>query len=299
MDLMEDGNLMDKVNVLIQRDMEYYKKNQSILQEKLCLGVVGGRLDFPPSSSFAAIKLVNWWEEEYLAAFRKGSGFMKPVSDLILDDVAGGCGGIVKASNPEKFISAITKSSEQILTHLHVLTQEALDHADLSVLNGTIGAASLLKNCLWCYVSSKMNETDQLQTILKNYQEMCEALAERLLDLHCRLLSLYILQDAECLDWENEKPFFESERGSYILQMWWLYMKGTMDDLWETVPPKMAQRVFAGMLNETLTIFTVRYGQGELQIHSAQDLTLPKVANLVYRTLSEVALSPNLHLFHV
>lgn len=60
---------------------------------------------------------------------------------------------------------------------------------------------------------------------------MCEALAERLLDLHCRLLSLYILQDADCLDWENEKPFFESERGSYIIQMWWLYMQGRCDVL--------------------------------------------------------------------
>lgn len=55
---------------------------------------------------------------------------------------------------------------------------------------------------------------------------MCEALAERLLDLHCRLLSLYLLQDADCLDWENIKPFFESERGSYIIQMWWIYMQG-------------------------------------------------------------------------
>lgn len=25
MEVMEDGNLMDKVNILIQRDMEYYK----------------------------------------------------------------------------------------------------------------------------------------------------------------------------------------------------------------------------------------------------------------------------------
>lgn len=36
---------------------------------------------------------------------------------------------------------------------------------------------------------------------------------------------------------------------------------GTRQDLWDTVPPKMAQRVFAGMLNETLSIFTVRYTQ--------------------------------------
>lgn len=31
--------------------------------------------------------------------------------------------------------------------------------------------------------------------------------------------------------------------------------------MWDTVPPRMAQRIFAGMLNETLTILTVRYCQ--------------------------------------
>lgn len=88
---------------------------------------------------------------------------------------------------------------------------------------------------------------------------MTEALAERLLDLHVRLLSLYIIQDADCLHWEKEQPFFESERGSYTIQMWWLYMQGTKQDLWNSVPPNMAKRVLAGMLNETLTILTVRY----------------------------------------
>lgn len=118
-----------------------------------------------------------------------------------------------------------------VVDHLHVLTQEALDHADLTVLTGTIGAAALLKNCLWCYnktCNDKHNIVDQLQKAQKKYREMGEALAERLLDLHCRLLSLYILQDPESLDWENSKPFFESERGSYIIQMWWLYMQGNL-----------------------------------------------------------------------
>ena len=58
----------------------------------------------------------------------------------------------------------------------------------------------------------------------KQFSEMTEALAERLLDLHCRLLTLYIIQDADCLHWESQQPFFESERGSYTIQMWWLYM---------------------------------------------------------------------------
>ena len=61
---------------------------------------------------------------------------------------------------------------------------------------------------------------------LKEYQDMREALAERVLDLHCRLVSLYVLQDMDCLHWEDPQPFFESERGSFVVQMWWLYMQG-------------------------------------------------------------------------
>ncbi|XP_050514797.1 uncharacterized protein KIAA0825 homolog [Diabrotica virgifera virgifera] len=264
MEVMEDGNLMDKVNILIQRDMEYYDTNQSILQETICAGVIGGKLDFPRSASFASMKLVIWWEEEFVAAYKKSSEFLPKIkkADKQADDDSE---GIVKDSDPSKFVSLIAKSADQLLAHLHILTQEALDHADLTVLTGTIGASALLKNCLWFYIKiikeDKKCNIEEIQSSYKKYHEMCEALAERLLDLHCRLVSLYILQDAECLDWESEKPFFESERGSYIIQMWWLYMQGTKDDLWNTVPPKMAQRVFAGMLNESLTILTVRYTQ--------------------------------------
>ena len=55
---------------------------------------------------------------------------------------------------------------------------------------------------------------------------MAEAVAERLLDLHCRLISLYILNEADSLSWHSNKPFFERERCSYVIQMWWLYMQG-------------------------------------------------------------------------
>lgn len=38
--------------------------------------------------------------------------------------------------------------------HIHVLSQEALDHADLAVLTATIGASALIKNSLWVYLRS-------------------------------------------------------------------------------------------------------------------------------------------------
>lgn len=60
----------------------------------------------------------------------------------------------MKNSDPEKFVSLITKSADQFLEHLHCLSQESLDHADLSVLTATIGASALVKNCLWVYLQS-------------------------------------------------------------------------------------------------------------------------------------------------
>ncbi|XP_023018112.2 uncharacterized protein KIAA0825 isoform X1 [Leptinotarsa decemlineata] len=286
MEVMEDGNLMDKVNILIQRDMEYYKSKQSILQETICPGVIGGKLDFPRTASFASVKLVLWWEEEFRAAHKISSGFLHGDKKKEAEDsgASASCEGMVKDSDPSKFVSLISKSADEFLKHLHILTQEALDHADLSVLTGTIGAAALLKNCLWFYNRTTNNNSEnsgeELHRGYKRYNEMCEALAERLLDLHCRLLSLYILQDAECLDWENDKPFFESERGSYYIQMWWLYMKGTREDLWNTVPPKMAQRVFSGMLNESLTILTVRFTQS-VQSEARSQLLAVDISNLL------------------
>lgn len=68
--------------------------------------------------------------------------------------------------------------------------------------------------------------SEKINNCYKCYHEMAEAVAERLLDLHCRLISLYILNEADSLDWQSNKSFFEKERCSFVIQMWWLYMQG-------------------------------------------------------------------------
>lgn len=44
-----------------------------------------------------------------------------------------------------------------ISEHLHLLIQESLDHADLTVLTATLGAAALIRNSLWCYNQQAKN----------------------------------------------------------------------------------------------------------------------------------------------
>ncbi|KAM7356913.1 uncharacterized protein ACRADG_002479 isoform 1-T1 [Cochliomyia hominivorax] len=287
MEVMEEGNLMDRVPILLQRDLQYYQTHQRVLQERLCPGVVGGKLDFPRYASFAAIKMILWWEDEYFASYRKHSGLLHTEKELNEGDFSS---VVVKNSDPDKFVNLVTKSADLLLKHLHVLSQESLDHADLSVLTATIGAAALVRNCLNVYLQAATTKIcppkgdekgGALKISLKQYSQLSEALAERLLDLHCRLLLLYIVQDADALHWEDNEPFFESERGSYCIQMWWLYMYGTKDDLWNSVPPKMAQRIFGGMLNETLSVLTVRYSQITTSLARAQ-LHLCDICNLLF-----------------
>lgn len=74
---------------------------------------------------------------------------------------------------------------------------------------------------------------------------MAEAVAERLLDLHCRLISLYILNEADSLSWHSNKPFFERERCSYVIQMWWLYMQGKINILRAKARSRMYTKSFA------------------------------------------------------
>lgn len=44
---------------------------------------------------------------------------------------------------PAEFIKMTKETASQLLEHLHVLSQEALDHADLTVLTGTFHHISI------------------------------------------------------------------------------------------------------------------------------------------------------------
>ncbi|KAG8037169.1 hypothetical protein G9C98_004491 [Cotesia typhae] len=271
-EIMEDGNLVDRVRILLQRDMQYYQAMQTVLRESLCNRVSGGKLDFPRHASFAAVKIVKWWEAEFIIAFKYPSGLCISAQNNSSDPADE---QVIKKTKPSDFILLVVDTSEQLIEHLHTLIQESLDHADLAVLTATLGAAALIRNCLWCYNQQSKDKipkqiSEKLHLCYKSYQEMAEAVAEKLLDLHCRLISLYILNEADSLNWQSNKPFFERERSSFIIQMWWLYMQGTKTDLWNTVSPKMAQRIFAGMLNESLTIIVSRFIHGRPSLTRSQ-----------------------------
>lgn len=85
---------------------------QTVLREQLCVRVSGGKFDFPRHASFAAIKIVTWWEAEFMAAFNRPSGLSSASRDssILADD-----GGVVKKTQPSEFILLVVETSEQLL----------------------------------------------------------------------------------------------------------------------------------------------------------------------------------------
>ena len=88
---------------------------------------------------------------------------------------------------------------------------------------------------------------------------LVEALSEQIMEYHCNLVSTTVLHDPASLDWSNPKPFYEGEKVSHCIQMWWYFLQGLKADLWTTVPPKVAQKIFAGVFNDSLGILAIRY----------------------------------------
>lgn len=56
---------------------------------------------------------------------------------------------------PAELVTTVDSCCRQLMAHLHTLSQEALDHADLQVLTSTLGAAALVANALWVYNQNK------------------------------------------------------------------------------------------------------------------------------------------------
>lgn len=191
---------------------------QTVLRETVCSRVSGGKLDFPRHASFAAIKIVTWWEAEFSAAFRHPSGLS--TSSEGQGPTGGDEDNTIKKTPPSEFILLVIDTCEQLLgkratrwkwrmrtsqylfiigtngvlqwsllspyrtilsdgimissntnnffyvnfitaEHLHTLIQESLDHADLTVLTATLGAAALIRNCLWCYNQQSKDKIPQ------------------------------------------------------------------------------------------------------------------------------------------
>lgn len=91
---------------------------QTVLREPLCIRISGGKLDFPRHASFAAIKIVTWWEADFTTAFKRPSGLSSAengsATSVDSED------GAIKRIHPSDFILVVVDTAEQLLGMLCV-----------------------------------------------------------------------------------------------------------------------------------------------------------------------------------
>lgn len=85
---------------------------QTVLREPLCLRISGGKLDFPRHASFAAIKIVTWWEADFVAAFKRASGLSATENGASSVDSED---SVIKRIQPSDFILLVVDTAEQLL----------------------------------------------------------------------------------------------------------------------------------------------------------------------------------------
>nr|XP_057927899.1 uncharacterized protein KIAA0825 homolog isoform X2 [Doryrhamphus excisus] len=98
---------------------------------------------------------------------------------------------------------------------------------------------------------------------VQKYQETVEALKEQLTSYSVQVCLTCILQDAESHHWNDPKPFYEGERCSFSVQMWFYFLCGLRSDLWAVLPPQLAKDLLGQVLAETLQVLVQRYARAQ------------------------------------
>ncbi len=94
------------------------------------------------------------------------------------------------------------------------------------------------------------------------YSEVCrliDACSEQVLEYHCDLAATTVLHNARSNDWDSHRPFYEGDKVSHCVQHWWFFLQGLRGDLWKSLSPRAARRIFSGVVLDSLGILVTRY----------------------------------------
>nr|XP_019949157.1 PREDICTED: uncharacterized protein KIAA0825 homolog [Paralichthys olivaceus] len=98
---------------------------------------------------------------------------------------------------------------------------------------------------------------------IQKYQETVDALKNQLTSYCVQVCTLCILHDAESHNWADPKPFYEGERCSFSVQMWFYFLCGLRSDLWAVLLPELAKDVLGQVLSDTLLTLVQRYTKAQ------------------------------------
>ncbi|XP_030593401.1 uncharacterized protein KIAA0825 homolog [Archocentrus centrarchus] len=117
---------------------------------------------------------------------------------------------------------------------------------------------------------------------VQKYKDTVEAMREQLISYCVQVCYTCILQDAESHHWADPKPFYEGERCSFSVQMWFYFLCGLRSDLWAVLPAELARDVLGQVLADTLRLLVQRYARARASYKRHLQIRCDITAILLY-----------------
>ena len=277
----EPVHLNDFSSEQIKAEKLFLEEHEQVPGINVCSAYHGGPLDYPKISSTSLANIAEKWDfcfeklQESKSRRRKrprnhttnsdeevyeqltGDALNKTEFSFSQDDIE----GLPSEPNEEDFLSAVTESSNKAYLHNLELSRLLLSKGDMHSVLKVLGGLSLIRNKLWHY-NEHIEMMGQNKLFREPYLEVCQlvdSMSEQILEYHSSLVATTVIHDPASQDWSNSKPFYEGEKISHCIQMWWYFLQGFKTDLWQYLPSKTAQRIYSGVFNSSLSILTTRY----------------------------------------
>lgn len=163
------------------------------------------------------------------------------------------------------FVEACSRAVFAMLGRLQERAQEVPSHAPLKNLPALLATVIYVHHRLEHYHTRLKDSNTTAAKVpltllpIQKCQDVAESVREQLTSYCIQVCSTCLLQDAESHYWDDPKPFFEGERCSFSVQMWYYFLCGLRSDLWPVLPAVLSKEVLGNVLAETLQLLVQRY----------------------------------------
>ena len=248
----------------IKAQAKIFKKDHVIEVLKICPAYHGGPLDYPKVTALCIGRVISKWDLcfEQLMESTQNQPESQDVKTKKIGQMRSASVETNSTSEPsssplEDFISAVEESYNRLIIDSGDFIKDLLCSGNSASLLSILSGVASVRNKLW-----KLNEQIPGSPFRQHYIEVAELLESslaQLVEYQVNLMATTILHDTESQRWNDGRAFYEDERISHNVQMWWYYLQGLKMDLWTSLPPKAAQSVLANIFEKTLSILAVRY----------------------------------------
>ncbi|CAG0917598.1 unnamed protein product [Notodromas monacha] len=248
----------------LKKEWDNYETKQRYDTAYVCKCVFGGTLDYPKIISKGSKDIIDSWEMVALTS-REAMEPVKPGStptEVVVPELLPGSFEAEYGKDgwlKKKFVKPLEEACKLLHTHIMKMNDAIMEAKRIRHLYVLISTSAIIRNRLWFY--SEKVDKEHNKPILDQYarfRSLVEILLHEAMDYHANLLQKCVLIDPHGLDWTNNT---KNEKLSDHVIFWWCHMRAVRADLWQILPPRLAQDIFSAALMESLSLLSLRYSQ--------------------------------------